>query len=203
MNFCPKCQFMVYTKLSSDKKNLVNYCKNCSWEGPYINDEDDTNICVYQKNYSNDYIALKSLTSKYILHDPTLPRINNIECINQNCLTNKNFDETLTVHLKNIGTIHTEISYLTDFLNSLEIEESAYSITNINNNELLLVFKETSELEKLGDLTEKQEFDIENNNVSVMKYVKPNREIIFMKYDNANLKYLYMCSTCRTTWKTE
>ena len=54
MNFCPKCQFMVYTKLNSDKKGLINYCKNCSWEGDYIHDQD--NICVYTKNYSKDYI---------------------------------------------------------------------------------------------------------------------------------------------------
>ena len=29
-----------------------------------------------------------------------------------------------------------------------------------------------------------------------------NREIIFIKYDNKNLKYLYICSTCKCSWKT-
>jgi DNA-directed RNA polymerase subunit RPC12/RpoP len=29
------------------------------------------------------------------------------------------------------------------------------------------------------------------------------REIIYIRYDNVNMKYVYMCSTCDTVWKTE
>ena len=28
-------------------------------------------------------------------------------------------------------------------------------------------------------------------------------EIIYMRYDDSNLKYIYICSTCDTTWKTD
>jgi hypothetical protein len=28
------------------------------------------------------------------------------------------------------------------------------------------------------------------------------REIIYIRYDDSNLKYIYMCVTCDTTWKT-
>ena len=28
------------------------------------------------------------------------------------------------------------------------------------------------------------------------------REIIYVRYDNDNMKYLYLCSHCSTTWKT-
>jgi aspartate carbamoyltransferase regulatory subunit len=28
------------------------------------------------------------------------------------------------------------------------------------------------------------------------------REIIYLRYDNTNMKYVYLCSTCDTTWKT-
>ena len=31
---------------------------------------------------------------------------------------------------------------------------------------------------------------------------KTPAEVIYMRYDNANLKYIYICSTCDTTWKT-
>jgi aspartate carbamoyltransferase regulatory subunit len=27
-------------------------------------------------------------------------------------------------------------------------------------------------------------------------------EIVYLRYDDANLKYLYICTTCDTTWKT-
>jgi len=29
-----------------------------------------------------------------------------------------------------------------------------------------------------------------------------NREIIYVKYDEVNLNYLYMCSTCKVVWKS-
>ena len=29
------------------------------------------------------------------------------------------------------------------------------------------------------------------------------REIIYIRYDNTNMKYIYLCSTCNTVWKTE
>jgi DNA-directed RNA polymerase subunit M/transcription elongation factor TFIIS len=29
------------------------------------------------------------------------------------------------------------------------------------------------------------------------------REIIYIRYDDKNMKYVYMCSTCDTVWKTE
>jgi len=29
------------------------------------------------------------------------------------------------------------------------------------------------------------------------------REIIYIRYDDTNMKYIYLCSTCDTIWKTE
>jgi len=191
MNFCPKCQFMVYTKLNSDKKGLINYCKNCSWEGDYIHDQDK--ICVYTKNYSKDFMALKSLTSKYILHDPTLPRISNIECINENCATNIDLNTNLSVMVQNKHII--EITDLEEFLNINDFNEEDFTITQLNNNTHVVVFNNVENKDRL--------LAIEDSEYILSAYTKPNREIIFMKYDNANLKYLYMCSTCRTTWKSQ
>jgi len=28
------------------------------------------------------------------------------------------------------------------------------------------------------------------------------REVIYLRYDNTNMKYVYLCSTCDTAWKT-
>jgi DNA-directed RNA polymerase subunit M/transcription elongation factor TFIIS len=30
-----------------------------------------------------------------------------------------------------------------------------------------------------------------------------HREIIYIRYDDRNMKYVYLCSTCDTVWKTE
>jgi len=29
------------------------------------------------------------------------------------------------------------------------------------------------------------------------------REIIYIRYDDTNMKYIYLCSTCNTVWKTD
>lgn len=35
--------------------------------------------------------------------------------------------------------------------------------------------------------------DVENN----------KRDVLYIRYDEKNLKYLYMCTTCDTVWKTD
>jgi DNA-directed RNA polymerase subunit M/transcription elongation factor TFIIS len=30
-----------------------------------------------------------------------------------------------------------------------------------------------------------------------------DREIIYIRYDDVNMKYIYLCSTCDTVWKTD
>ena len=32
---------------------------------------------------------------------------------------------------------------------------------------------------------------------------KEHREIIYIRYDDINMKYVYLCSTCDSVWKTE
>jgi aspartate carbamoyltransferase regulatory subunit len=32
---------------------------------------------------------------------------------------------------------------------------------------------------------------------------KTPAEVIYMRYDDENMKYLYICTTCDTTWKTD
>ena len=38
---------------------------------------------------------------------------------------------------------------------------------------------------------------------NVEKEKKLDTEVIYVRYDDDNMKYLYMCSTCDSTWKTD
>ena len=29
------------------------------------------------------------------------------------------------------------------------------------------------------------------------------REVIFIRYDDVNVKYIYLCAVCNTSWKTD
>lgn len=41
-----------------------------------------------------------------------------------------------------------------------------------------------------------------NENCDTNKKDK-EREIIYIRYDDVNMRYVYLCSTCDTVWKTE
>jgi aspartate carbamoyltransferase regulatory subunit len=110
---------MYYIRINIDDPNkLVYYCRKCGNEDKLLAIE---NVCVSKtqvKKYENSF---SHIVNKYTKLDPTLPRINNILCVNSDCVTN----------------------------------------------------------------TED----------------KP-REIIYIRYDDANMKYIYLCSDCDTIWKT-
>lgn len=201
MNFCKGCNFMLYTKLEKNGEELINYCKHCGLESEYITKLDDKSICVYKKNYSNDFLAEKTFTNKYTKFDPTLPRINNIVCVNPLCLSNKDKDNTIYI-LKKDDNKFTDIEK-----ESLLEKFSALKITNCelyNDNELLVITFE--------DVIDKNSFEekFKNDqeiNLNLKILIEPPkeslREIIFIKYDYINLKYLYLCTSCNTSWNNE
>lgn len=117
MKFCDKCKNMLYIKINDEEKKLTYQCKNCG----LIKDHNSKDIdnCIYTKNYTNEKISYKWMIHKDLCHDPTLPKVNNIPCPNDNCPSNK-------------GT---------------------------------------------------------------------PKEVVYLKYDNENLKYIYMCCVCSHSWK--
>uniref|UniRef100_A0A6C0EK66 DNA-directed RNA polymerase M/15kDa subunit domain-containing protein n=1 Tax=viral metagenome TaxID=1070528 RepID=A0A6C0EK66_9ZZZZ len=193
MNFCQKCEFMVYTKLSTDSKSLINYCKNCSWEGEYLNTGSDETILVNKNNYNKEYISDKYILNKYTTKDPTLPRINNIPCINNKCLTNLDVEE------KTLIVKQTDLEELTNIITAYNVEKSNFDIISINDEQVLITFKLDEDLDKLRG----KEIIINDTKLICNTYIKPAREIIFIKYDTLNMKYLYLCSVCSTSWKNE
>ena len=115
--FCELCDCFLWIELNDNNK-LQYRCKNCD---NVIEYNDTTSLCVLDNNYIDDDTSYNQYVTKYLKHDPTLPRVNNIVCINKDCGKPK---------------------------------------------------------------------DEEN-------------EVIFVKYDFANMKYLYHCVFCDTFWKSE
>jgi DNA-directed RNA polymerase subunit M/transcription elongation factor TFIIS len=120
MHFCSICSNMYYISINSDEPNkLVYYCRNCGNKDSNILVNDVTVSKIQLKKSQQEF---SHIINKYTKLDPTLPRVSNILCPNEECQTNK------------------------------------------------------------GD---------------------KSREIIYIRYDDTNMKYVYLCSTCDTVWKTE
>jgi DNA-directed RNA polymerase subunit M/transcription elongation factor TFIIS len=114
---------MYYIAIADDNENkLLYYCRVCGNKDNNYSEE----TCVLSTNNTQGEQIYNYTVNKYTKHDPTLPRIYNMECPNGSCKTN--------------------------------------------------------ELSQTGK--------------------KKPAEIVFMRYDDDNLKYTYICVECDTVWKT-
>lgn len=113
---------MYYIKLlESEKKQLIYYCRKCGNED---NTLDETSIVVSKTNLKKNKQQYSHIINKYTKLDPTLPRIHNLDCPNDECLSNN-------------------------------------------------------------------------------KEEKTDKEIIYIRYDNENMKYIYLCGVCDKVWQLE
>mgnify|MGYP006125447249 FL=1 len=121
MHFCSNCGNMYYIQLDGDT-NLMYYCRKCGFQDKNIS-KDIANLCVSKTHLSKNTKMYSQVINKYTKLDPTLPRIKNMLCVNNDCPSNS----------------------------------------------------ETP---------------------------NENHEIIYIRYDDTNMKYVYLCCSCDNTWKT-
>ena len=106
----------MYVSVDKDKK-LLHYCKNCNKKE--YKETTDSELIITD-NKLEDSIKFAQYVNPYLKHDPTLPRVSNIPCVNDKCSK---------------------------------------------------------------------------------KHDQPN-DVIYLKYDFVNMKYLYYCAYCDTVWRT-
>ena len=231
MNFCPQCE-SVLNLFINEENNLTEKCKNCG----YIVEVDLNNSNpVYSNNISNDVLnsTYEMLDNKYIIKDPTLPRLNNLKCINKECLTNNEHQFIVVKHIDNldvkkfteslknvIGKAGDDIT-IKLFENDNIKEKNMYSFgelhskniffdkKDLENNSIHLLNITGLSINKYSELFEQPHLENNTHFSDCIKYNnQPNpriylidKQIVFIKYDSKNMKYMYICSTCSTTWK--
>ena len=131
MHFCIKCGNMYYIKID-DNEELTYNCRKCGHKNSDLINELD-NLCVSKTELNkNSNVDYSTIINQYTKLDPTLPRINNINCPRADCPSN--------------------------------IQAS----------------------------------DGESKDGNTVKPV--DKEIIYIRYDNRNMKYLYLCGVCDHYW---
>jgi hypothetical protein len=206
MNFCPKCEFMLYTKTADgESKELINYCKNCFWSGTYITGS-DKKISVYKKTYSDDYVSHSIYTNPNIIYDTTLPRINNIKCINNTCVSNIPSSNSLYIQLDNNMSKEEEII---SNISTIPIKEVCKGFLQENMITKPTIIKTSKNVCVITNVP-KSKYDLllslpkstyNNYSITITPFTKKKNEIIFIKYNNLELKYMYICANCKSSWK--
>ena len=86
MFFCENDNNMLYMKINNN--TLSYYCKLCLKDYD-LKDLKGSNKCIYKQNYNMNKYSYKTYINEHIFEDKTLPIINNLDCINSECVTNK------------------------------------------------------------------------------------------------------------------
>jgi DNA-directed RNA polymerase II subunit RPB9 len=180
---------MLYIHSTDALTNLKYYCKNCD----YTELDENPSGCIYENVYNTNYLTYDIITNKYTRNDPTLPRIKKMKCINKECVSNLGHKNVLlltdiSIHDRKMDSFEQGLSAI---LGSIENER-----ITIDTDTYLIKLKDTTNLEVIKKEIEK-----------IHKYVEYHEEldslIIFIKYDPENLKYVYVCDYCNTSWKNK
>lgn len=85
MKFCSECEnYLIMQVDNEEAENMLKYkCNNCGYLENVKFDKDT--VCVYQNNYQQNKFRLDNINVNYLTQDPTLPRVNNLQCPNSSC----------------------------------------------------------------------------------------------------------------------
>ena len=108
--FCPDCEtYLVREILTTDNPNkqLSLKCNNCSYNKIIDIVKEPEYKCVFKQNYNINKSNIDQNSLKYLHNDPTLPHVDNIQCPNNDCITNKQIDNTelLTEEKVNLNNV--------------------------------------------------------------------------------------------------
>lgn len=188
MKFCNLCNNMLYIHSSTDESGLSYACRNCDFKV----DDPNPKRCVYENIYNENNRTNEILFNKYTRYDPTLPRVNTIKCINDNCISNK--------------TDLAEVLIMTDlslYMNSMPIKDNiAKKLEGISSFELV----DLDEENLLINLHDKSKiFDarvvLSQIHTHVDYHKKIDSKIIFIQYNRNDMRYVYICDYCNSSWK--
>ena len=83
MHFCSQCNNMYYIRIAeNDADKLIYYCRKCGHQDELITAE---NICVSKTILKGRAQKFSHIINEYTKMDPTLTRVTNIKCPNENC----------------------------------------------------------------------------------------------------------------------
>ncbi len=172
MHFCIKCSNMYYIRLSDEDPNSIVYY--CRNCGHENKNITLDSVTISRTNFKSSKQKYNSIINKYTKMDPTLPRINTIKCPNQACKSNQEHEHTRA---------HAETP------RSRPREEGSKSKASIGAAAAAVVPSVAS-----------VDVSVEEQGGGAGEHTE--REIIYLRYDDVNMNFVYLCPVCDSVWNT-
>jgi DNA-directed RNA polymerase subunit M/transcription elongation factor TFIIS len=164
---------MYYIRLSEEDPNsIVYYCRNCGHENKNITLD---SVTISRTNFKSSKQKYNSIINKYTKMDPTLPRINTIKCPNQSCKSNQDQEHE---------DEHKETP------RSRPREEGGKSKASIG----------AAAAEILPGVG--ADVPVEEQGGGAGAGATTDHEIIYLRYDDVNMNFVYLCPLCDSVWNT-
>jgi DNA-directed RNA polymerase subunit M/transcription elongation factor TFIIS len=227
MQFCSECHNMYYLKIQDEDgvigNTLIYYCRNCGHEDKTLS---TTNICVSDIQLRTSEKKYTHIVNEYTKYDPTLPRINTIKCPNQDCVSNgtgtgkstmKGGAGKSTAGKEEEGVVkktaripkattgrktkaqkEAEAAQL-EAASQLEAAAALHSV----NQSVVKAQASAAQAEATLAIAEADLLEEEAQEEPNVQPKTNNREVIYIRYDDTNMKYVYLCAHCDTTWRTD
>ncbi len=211
MKFCHKCNNMLYIHSTVMEESddsvpkLLYTCRNCD----YTELDRDSNRCIYENVYSQAKSTYDIIYNKYTRYDATLPRVNTIKCIKEGCVSNMGLMYALILSdlsiLTNPEIVNPQLdaasfklqfdSTLKSILEKHQLAETR--VLRLDNDDTMVIH--TNSLEQAMSIKS----ELEQLHRYIEYFEKLESNTIFIKYDQEDLKYVYICDYCNTSWKNK
>ena len=122
-------------------------------------------------------------------------------CSNCNNMYYHQIDETNTLKFfcRYCGKVETDLTNNDFTVSKIQIKKNSQTFNHIINP----YTKYDPTLERRTDILCPNASCKTNKADSKSISSKEKREVVYIRYDDTNMKYVYLCSTCDTVWKTE
>ena len=212
MHFCSNCHNMYYFKIRDSEEgsnSLIYYCRNCGNEDATLTSE---NICVSETQLRRSEQKFTHMVNEYTKFDPTLPRINTIKCPNQVCISNggngqKGEEEDLAGGGRKKTVVEGEEKTVAAETGAAAAaaEKKKKPILKVKTKKVEQAVEPTAAEKAPSPLPEKTPSPLPEAGLKLAERAgqSPLREVIYIRYDDINMKYVYLCVHCDTTWKTD
>jgi hypothetical protein len=210
---------MYYLKISDDKNGdtLIYYCRNCGHEDTTLTAQ---SICVSETQLKSGERQYTHMVNEYTKYDPTLPRINTIKCPNQTCASNGDKKSSADKG-KEVSIEKEEVAAAANTSEEEELGQSGgageQSSKKATKKITVKKSKTVPPAAAAESLVEKdptpeaaavvaEEPDTRVKAISVATKINTGnseREVIYIRYDDVNMKYVYVCAICDMMWKTD
>jgi hypothetical protein len=184
---------------------LLYTCRNCD----YTEMDRNSNRCIYENVYSQAKSTYDIIYNKYTRYDATLPRVSTIKCIKEGCVSNMGLTHALILSdlsiLTNVEIVNTQLDAASF---KLQFETTLKTILEMNNLDETRVHKlDNDDTMVIHTNSKDQAMAIKSELEQLHRYIEYFERLesntIFIKYDQEDLKFVYICDYCNTSWKNK